>query len=127
MIAIQSAIYSALGQYAGVSALVGTRIYPDVADQDCARPFIVWMELETEQMNSLAGSVESSGLTNYLIEITSWAVSRTASRELDAQVRLAMIAATSFKSLLSNAQTLGQEPDTKLFGYQSDFSVWLKT
>ena len=127
MTLIQRYLFEALGGYAGVSALIGTRIYPDVAPQGVARPFVVWQEIFTQQQNNLGGSVETSGLTNYLIQVTCWATSGTLAREVDAQVRLAMIAATSFKSLLSNARAMDYEPDTKLHGHQSDFSVWLRT
>lgn len=127
MATIQQAMYESLGGFAGISALVGARVYPDIAPQDVARPFVVWQEINTEQMNSLAGSVESGGLTNYLIEATCWAATGAGARNLDAQVRAAMIAATQFKSVLSDGQSLGFDPDTKLYGYQSDFSVWLRS
>lgn len=127
MIAIQQKVFETLGGFAGLSAAVGTRIYPDIAPQEVARPFVVWQEIFTDPMNNLGGSVESNGLTNFLIQVTSWATTATLARDVDLQARLAMIAATQFKSLLRDSRSLGFETDTKLFGIQSDFSVWLKS
>lgn len=127
MIALQQKVYETLGGFAGLSAAVGARIYPDIAPQGVARPFVVWQEIFTDPMNNLGGSVESSGLTNFLIQVTSWATTATLARDVDLQARLAMIAATQFKSLLRDSRSLGFEMDTKLFGIQSDFSVWLKS
>jgi hypothetical protein len=127
MVPIQQKIYEALAGFAALSALVGTRVYPDIAPQDVARPFVVWQEISLQQMNDMSGSAESSGLSNYHIQVTSWAAKATDARDLDKQVRLAMIAASAFKSLLNDSRAMPYESDTKLFGTQSDFSVWLKT
>lgn len=132
MTLIQRLIFESLGGFAGLSALVGARIYPDLAPSGVARPYVVWQEIALTQANDIGGSAETSGLSNYLIQITSWAEGSgargaTVAREVDTQVRLAMIAATGFKSLLRDARALGYEQDTKLFGNQTDFSVWVKT
>ena len=127
MTLIQSAVFAALGGYAGLSARIGARIYPDIAPQGVATPFAVWQEVSLVQANSMAGSAETSGLSNYTIQVTCWAKTGTLAREVDQEVRNAMIAASGFKSLLRDNRALGYEADTKLHGIQSDFSVWLKT
>lgn len=128
--AIQSAVYNALAGHAGLSALIGARVFPDVAPQNTAKPYCVWSEVSLVQANNMGGSVESGGLDNYRISVTSWATASdrgaTKARETDGQVRLAMIAATGFKSLLVDSRAMGYEEDTKLHGVQSDFSIWLK-
>lgn len=124
---IGQALYETLGQFAGLSALVGTRIFPDEAPQGASRPYVVWGEVSLVQASDLNGSAESGGLNNYRIDVTCYAVKAIDAREVDHQVRLAMEAATQFKSLLMDARSLEFEADTKLFSMQSDFSVWLKT
>lgn len=129
--AIQSAVYATLAGHAGLAALVAARIYPDVAPQGTVTPYAVWQEISVVPMNDMAGSVETGGLMNYRIQVTSWAKGSdrgaTKAREVDGQVKLAMIAATGFKSLLIDSRALPFEADTKLHGFQSDFSVWLRT
>lgn len=124
---IQSAIFSTLGQNAGVSAVAGARIYPDIAPPQTTRPFIVWQEVSLAKQNDMSGSVETGGLDNYRVQVTCYAERGTASRELDILVRSAMQGASAFKSLHVDARSLPFEIDTKLFGMQSDFSVWLRT
>lgn len=128
MIALQSALFAELGGFAGLSALIGSRVYPDIAPQDVARPYVTWSEISFVGTPAIdVGTRETSGLNNYRIQITSWAVKAGTVRDVDAQVRLAMQAATRFKSLIVDARSLDYEPDTKLFGFATDFSVWLKT
>ena len=131
MKAIQSAVFNALSTYSGLSSLVGARIYPDVAPQDAIAPRVVWQEISEIQANDLGGSVETGGLNRYLIQVTSWAKGAergaTKAREVDTQVRLAMNAASGFKTLLLDSRALDYEPETSLHGYQSDFGVWLSS
>jgi hypothetical protein len=124
---IQQQIFTALGQAAGLSALVGARIYPDQAPQATAKPYVVWQEISDLEVNDLSGSAETSGVHNYRIQVTFWDVNATKSREGGKQVRLAMSAASAFKSLHIDSRAMPFEPDTKLYGMQSDFSVWLRT
>ena len=123
----QEKIYATLAGFGGLASLLGSRVYPDIAPQGVARPFVVWQEIYTDPMNNLGGSVEVNGLANLLIQVSSWATSATLARDVDLQARLAMIAGTQFKSLLRDSPSLGFEDDVKLFGIQSDFSVWLKS
>ena len=128
---IQQQMFTALAGHAGVSGIVGSRVYPDVAPQDAAVPFVVWQEISLLKAgNSLAGSSESGGLDNFRVQVTSWAKGAngaSAARDLDYQVRLAMIAATGIKCLHTDSRAMQYEPDVKRHGMQSDFSVWLRT
>ena len=124
---IQEAVFATLGQFAGLNASVATRIYPDEAPQQVARPYVVWQEISLVQAADLLGSAETGGLNNYRVQVTVWAEKASQVRALDLQVRLAMQAASLFKSLVADARSLGRDTETKLYGMQSDFSVWLKT
>ena len=128
MIALQSSMFSTLAGFAGLSALVGARIYPEIAQQQATKPYVTWAEISFVGTPAIdVGTRETSGLNNYRIQVSSWAVKAGTVRDVDAQVRLAMQAATLFKSLIVDARSLDYEPDTKLFGFATDFSVWLKT
>ena len=117
----QADLYSTLGLYAGLSALVGTRIFVDVASSEVARPYIVWQEVSAVPVNGVDGQ---NGLTNYRVQITSIAVTALQAREVAAQVRAAMAAATLFKSLEVDFASADFEVGSKVFGARSDFSVW---
>ena len=121
---IQTDLFAALGTYANLAAMIGTRIYPDVADQGATTPRVVWQEVSNTPQNSMSGH---DGLDNYRIQITSWATSGNLARNVDYQVRAAMAAASAFSAICVDNRSLGFEPDTKLHGVQSDFSVWWRT
>lgn len=127
MTAIQQAVYEALAGFAGLSDLLGTRVYPDEAPQNAARPYAVWQEISDVECTDLSGSAETGGTHNYRIQVTYYDVNQTKSRDGNKQVKLAMQAAAGFKSIHSDTRALPFEPDTKLFGMQSDFSVWIRT
>lgn len=121
-------LFAALGQYAGLNALVGARIYPDVAPQGVAVPYVVWQEISDLEVNDLGGSsAESGGLDQYRVQVTCWAATGTQARAIRKQVRAAMAASALFRSIQIDARSAGFEPDTKLYGAQSDFSVWHRT
>lgn len=127
MTTIQQAIFNALAGYSGVSGLVGTRVYPDEAKQGVVKPYIVWEELSDNEENDLSGSAETGGKHNYRIQVTCWDVDQTKARELNKQIKLAMSAASGFKSLHLDTRSLGKNVDSKVYGMQSDFSVWITT
>lgn len=130
MTSLQAAIFAALGQYAGLSALVGARIFPDIAPQDAGTPFVVWQEVSLQTPQDLNGFAISGGVDNYRIQITSWATTvrgATIARNVNDQVKAAMAAATGVKALLVDSRAMPYESDTRRHGMQSDFSVWLKT
>lgn len=52
MAAIYEALYSRLSGFAGLTALVGTRIYPNRAVQDAARPYVVFRRVTSRRHSS---------------------------------------------------------------------------
>lgn len=53
---LHSALYSHLSGVAGVTSLVSTRIYPNVAPQGAALPYVVQQRVSRRQFPNLAGS-----------------------------------------------------------------------
>ena len=124
---LDSAMFETLGQFAVLANLVGVRIYPDQAPQETAKPYVVWQEISGGPVNDLGGSASSSSLEMFRVQVTSWALTRNAAITVRAQVRLAMEAATQFKSNVMDMRSLGKDAETKLNGAQVDFSVQLNT
>lgn len=131
---IQASVFTALTGFSGLRSLIGTRAYPDQAPQGALRPYAVWQEISDVESNDLDGSAETGGLHRYRVQVTFWDTDATKSREGGKQVRLAMINASQpgspsplFRSIHLESRALPYEQDTKLFGMQSDFAVWLRT
>lgn len=120
---VQSSLFTTLGGNAALTAAVGVRIYPDVAPIGVAVPYVVWSEVGTTPYNSMAGH---DGLTQYRIQIMSFASSALRAREVAQLVRTAMAAATEFKSLEIDSASGDFEDGSKVYGMRSDFSVWYR-
>jgi len=56
----QADLYSAITGHAGLTALVGTRLYPNEAPQDPTLPFIVYYEFATPREQALTGAIAVS-------------------------------------------------------------------
>jgi len=52
----ETSLYSALSGNGAVSALVGTRVYPDIAPQEGSLPAIVFERSDTEYVNTIHGT-----------------------------------------------------------------------
>ena len=73
---IESALYSHLSNKASITALVSTRIYPQVAPDTASYPFIVYSVISEGHEHSMSGA---SGLASVTMQIDAWA-STVASR-----------------------------------------------
>lgn len=127
MSTLEQILFSQLGSHAGLSDLVGARIYPDVAPRGVAKPYVVWQEISGMPMVDTDGS---GGLTYYRVQISAWALSAASARAVMTQVLDAMNSAAgasprTYRSLVvePGVRSAGFEFDTKLHGKQCDFSV----
>lgn len=124
---LEDSVYAALAGYAGLSALVGARIYPDEAPQNTVSPYVVWQEISMLPTNDLNGSAVSGSLENSRVQVTCYAKKTSQAKAALLQARTAMFAASQFRCTEEDRRAPPFEPDTKLFAAQADFSVWLVT
>lgn len=92
---------------AGVTALVGTRIGQDRAEQDWVRPFIVFGVVETDPQRALDGSVHG---TRYVFEVQCWANTRASADAVADAVQTACDGDHRYVT----ARSGGYEPDLDL-------------
>jgi hypothetical protein len=81
------AIYSLLSNAAGLTALVSTRIFPDMATQTSAYPFVVY-SIEGQQPSDTKDGV--SGLDIVQVAVMIYANTYTSAQDIGAQVRAAL-------------------------------------
>ena len=67
---IESALYSYLSTKASITALVSTRIYPEVAPDSAAYPFITYNIFGESHDHAMQGA---TGLTNPTLQLDVWA------------------------------------------------------
>jgi len=114
-------VYEALTGFAGLQALVSTRIYPSVMPQDVDKPAVVYFRVVGNREVLLADG-GGSGVERVLFQFTSWAKSMSESYAVAEQVRLAL-AAASFETVVQVNRS-GYEPDTRLFSFTYDIAIW---
>jgi len=118
-------LYTSLGSHSGLGALVGARIYPDVAPIGVASPYVVWSEVGNTPMNNMAGGTPD--MNNYRVQIVCLALTAASARDVADQVRAAMTTASGFKALEVDYGSTDFEDGSKVFGVRVDFSVWFKS
>lgn len=118
---IEPMIYTHLAGQAGVSALVGARIYPLIMPQDGALPALVYTIVSAVPINSLGGF---SGLINPRVQIDCWAKTYGQAKALAEAVHQAMDTRNAnFDALLIDMRD-DYEEDTKLYRVLQDYSIW---
>ena len=83
----ESALYAALSGLPGLTALVSTRIYPDVIPEDAAMPAVVTARTGTEPVIGIGGAKfgEFAQMT-----ISAWAPTRTLAESVGDQIAEAL-------------------------------------
>ena len=113
----QSDIHNALSNAAAITAIVGSRIFADVADGSTTAPYLVFQFISTDSQNTHDGSRD---VEFPLIQINCWATGKAAAITLANAVAAALdgktIAGTSQCSFQFSNRFGTYESDTKLFG-----------
>jgi hypothetical protein len=90
MSSAEATIYSILSSAAGVTALVSTRIYPDLVPEEKNAPYIGFERVGTEPITTIHGTILAQ---NARMLIACWATTRIAAEALADAVATAMQAA----------------------------------
>lgn len=80
-------IYGVLSATAGVTALVSTRIYPDMAPQNVTFPYIVFQKLQTQPTDTKEGV---SKLDKILVQVDCYSNNYDNAHSLAAAIRTAL-------------------------------------
>lgn len=109
--AAEDALYTLLSGAAGVTALVATRIYPDVLPEECAYPAIAFARLTTDPILGIGNQLFGSdvGLT-----IACWAQTRTGADAVAAVVEAALTGG----AFLLRGREAAYDPETGLYASQ---------
>lgn len=108
--------------FSALAPLVNSRIFPDVADFDTPRPYIVWQQIGGAVVNFVEGAVPSC--ENAVIQITCWAETRAQAKELIKTIESTLITHTVLQARPQAASISVHEPELFRYGSLQDFSVW---
>jgi hypothetical protein len=111
-------VYTILNGDATVAAIVGDKIFEDVADPDTATPYVVWQTIGGGMENYLD---ERPGIDNARVQVDCYHRTKKAARELALAVR---------NALELQAHQVGQprteyDAALELYRYSMDFSFWV--
>lgn len=105
-----------------LQALVAGRIYPDVAPDNTARPYIVYQQIGGAAFNYVEGGVV--GLRNARVQISVWADTRIQASQIGDQAESILLGVAGLQPQVLGAARSIYEPDTGLRGRMQDFSFY---
>jgi hypothetical protein len=128
------AIYAALTANAGLTALVGTRIYPDYGIQKPTLPYVVYTVLQTNPSPTKDGA---SKLDTIRVQIDTWSDSFETAQTVSEQVRavLEFITPGTYGTVAIDGAHLRDEMNINpitasvemgLFGVSQEYEVRIK-
>lgn len=127
MAGIEEGLYDYLKNYAGISSLVSSRIYPMVMPDEAVFPNLVYQKISGIRSASHDGH---SGLAHPRFQISCWAETYPAAKMLARQVVLALHGYTGLMGTVKcQAAFIDNETDdldegTKLFRVIVDVLIW---
>lgn len=112
---VESTLFSAL------TSLVSARVYPDVAPEGTARPYITYQQVGGRAFVYVEGTL--SDAKNGRLQFNVWADTRMAASALALQVEATLLAIPSLQVEPLGAYVSTYEEDTGLYGTMQDFSI----
>ena len=105
-----------------LSALVSSRIYPDVAPLNAVLPFITYQQVGGQSVNFMEAA--SSDKKNARMQVNVWALTRSQAMTLIRQVEDEMVK-NPVLAYVEGAAIATYDEQTKQYGAIQDFSVWI--
>lgn len=108
--------------FAALKGLVANRVFPDVAPETTARPYIVYQQVGGAAVNFLDPTAPSK--KNGRFQVSVWADTRSQAAALARQVEDTLRVDPNLQATVLGAPVGVYEADTKLRGSHQDFSFW---
>lgn len=115
----ETSLYDALSGWAGLTALVSTRIYPDEVPLGVALPAVAWVRTSSEYTITLCGTVLAGG-TRAGMDVACVASTRSGAESVADQVVAACMASTHYVT----DRSMIYDPETKLYAVTLNVDVW---
>lgn len=128
---IETAIWKSLTDEATISAIISARLYPMIAPQDAALPFMVYQQISGDRDYVLAGP---SGLTHSRYQLNCWATTPSGAKLLFEAVRIfwdgfsgtvlnRVIQLVMFENELDRFEKTVGVDQLDIYGKQVDFKI----
>lgn len=117
---IEEALYSYLSTYAGLTASVGTRIYPNVIPSDASLPAVAYQRISTARVRSHEGP---SNLSHTRIQFTCVADSYSAVKSVADQIRAAL---DGYRGTMSTLRVDGVSIENEIADYVETSDLYIQ-
>ncbi len=132
MVLMETGIFTYLQTIGAITAIVGTRIHPDTMPQGSELPVIVYSRLSGGRVQVMGGI---SGLAHPVFQITSWATTYLAAKNLAEIVRVnfdavsGAIGGVTVRACImeDDGDITETSPDIKarrMYGVRQDYEIW---
>jgi hypothetical protein len=108
--------------YNTIKALVGNRVFPDVAPTSTAKPYITYSQVGGEALSYLERAVPDKQHGRFQVNV--WADTRASASAVMLQVESALVTTTAFQASAVSAPSSDYDNDMLTYGSMQDFSIW---
>lgn len=130
MAVIEEGLYSYLTTYAGLTALISTRVYAFRIPQGGTLPCLTFQRISTQRTHSHDTSGTGNDLARPRFQFDAWATTYASAKAINDQLRAAL---NGRKGTTGTVEVLGAlvedeqptfDPDANLYRCRSDYFVW---
>ena len=125
---IEEALFSRLSTFTGLSALVGSRIYPMLMPQNCVNPAITYQKISGAVVQAFQ---KDTNLAHPIFQVSCWGKTYQEVKGVAKQIKLAlrdfsglMGGAVPVSAVLIQGEVDDYETDSKTFSIKIDFEIW---
>lgn len=108
--------------FAALSPLVAGRVYPDVAPNSAAMPYLVYQQVGGDTVSFLERSMPSK--KNGYFQATVWATTRAEVSALALQIESALVTSTAFQAEAKQGPVSAYTDESNTYGSHQQFSIW---
>lgn len=134
MTTVEQGLVSYLTGYAGLTALVSTRIYPYMIPQDATLPCVTYQRIGTPRTLTHGDTGATGTLARPRIQFSCWAATLSSAMDIAYQLRAALNGKkgsigtapnnVTVRAILVDNELDDRDPETKLFRVIADYLVW---
>jgi hypothetical protein len=130
MASVESWIYSRLTGFAGLSALIGTRLYPVVLPENATYPAISYRRIDAPNV-AQTHEATPAGLARPRFQFDCWGTTATSAKAVGEQCRLALEGHQNKAAdpridgvIMADRRDGPRDPDNNLYRDSLDFFIW---
>lgn len=98
------------------------RVFPDVAPEGAAKPYVTWQQIGGESMRYADNTAMNKRWP--LTQVSVWSTTRLEALTLIRSIEDGLCASTAFEATPQGEPLSTYEPDTKLYGCIQRYSIW---